>query len=262
MKGLRSGADLAVLQPFARKLTSLGIGDAEAQQSLLQCVKVGGGIGRGGDIVGQGHNRKHVTILLEGIACLYELLKDGRRQIYSFYYRGDFCGLHGFVESTDEQLVGALTDCSVGSIPYEEVDRALERHPQLATALWRSTILEAGIVRERLINISHRSALERVAHLLCEQLHLRRTIGIESPIIPLTQIDLADAVGLSVVHINRVFQELRGLGALSRNGRVLEVTDRDRLMKAANFDARYLNMPEALARWDLEMKTDISVTEL
>ena len=69
--------------------------------------------------------------------------------------------------------------------------------------------------------------------------------GISDAIIPLTQIDLADAAGLSVVHINRTFQQLRTLGVLSNNGRTIEVANRERLIRIAQFDGQYLNMPEA-----------------
>ena len=103
-----------------------------------------------------------------------------------------------------------------------------------------------SIVRQRLV-VSRRSALERVAHLLCEQL---TRLGIDEGVIPLSQIDIADAAGLSVVHTNRIFQELRQLGMLSKQ-RALEVVDKERLEDLAAFDGRYLDPSESLSRWDL-----------
>jgi CRP-like cAMP-binding protein len=97
--------------------------------------------------------------------------------------------------------------------------------------------------------VSRRPALQRVAHLLCEQL---ARLGADKTIIPLTQIDVADAAGLSVVHINRVFQELRQRGVLSKQ-RLIEVVDQKHLQELAAFDATYLDSGVALSRWDLRI---------
>src|SRR5262249_30817305 len=152
---------------------------------------------------------------------------------------GDFCDLNRYVlpEPNGAVAVAALTDCLVGTICYKELDRALGQHPNVSLALWRATMLEASIIRERLFNVSRRSALQRVDHVLCELLARREAIGIDCSTIPLSQIDLADAAGLSVVHVNRTVQSFRTLGVLSANGRAIEVKDRERLRQMTNFDA-------------------------
>ena len=245
--------DVGVPRLLRRKLNSLGFQGESELRCLLDKMKLKGSIPRGKDIVGAGDGPRHLTVLLAGVACLYETLESGERQIYDFYYAGDFCDLHRYVklEAVAEPAVRALTDCSVGTIDYRDLDRAIERHRKLALVLWRATMLESSTLRERLINVSQRPALERVSHLLCEQLHRRRAIGIESGVVPLTQIDLADAAGLSAVHINRVFQDLRKLGVISATSRTIEVVNRERLAKIANFDSRYLAMPAALSNWDI-----------
>ena len=253
MAGLIKPADAGVLHPLLRKLNSLGFhGEAELR-CLLHRVKIRGSRPRGEEIIGAGDTPRRLTVLLAGVACLYETLEGGERQIYAFYYPGDFCDLHRYVwsEPVSETTVSALTDCSVGIIEYRDLDRAIERHRKLALALWRTTMLEASILRQRLTNVSQRPALERVSHLLCEQLHRRRSIGIDSGIIPLTQIDLADAAGLSVVHMNRVLQDLRKLGTISANSRTIEVVNWQRLAEIAKFDNRYLTMPAALSNWEI-----------
>src|SRR5215468_3694765 len=246
-------ADAGVLRLFRRKLNSLGFQGESELRCLLDKTRLRGSIPRGKDIVGAGDSPRHLTVLLAGVACLYETLESGERQIYDFYYPGDFCDLHRYVklEAVAEPAVRALTDCSIGTIDYRDLDRAIERHRKMALVLWRATLLESSTLRERLINVSQRPALERVSHLLCEQLHRRRAIGIDSGVVPLTQIDLADAAGLSVVHINRVFQDLRKLGVISASGRTIEVVNRERLAEIANFDSRYLTMPAALSNWDI-----------
>src|SRR5215510_13854213 len=245
--------DVGVPRLLRRKLNSLGFQGESELRCLLDKMKLKGSIPRGKDIVRAGDTPRHLTVLLAGVACLYETLESGERQIYDFYYAGDFCDLHRYVklEAVAEPALRALTDCSIGIIEYRELDEAIERHRKLALALWRATMLEASILRERLANASQRPALERVSHLLCEQLHRRRAIGIDSGIIPLTQIDLADAAGLSVVHMNRVLQDLRKLGVISASSRTIEVVNWERLAKVANFDSRYLTMPPALSDWEV-----------
>jgi len=256
MAALTKPPDAGVLGAFIAKLRNLGLDDAKELQPLLGLVKVKRGIIRGEDILSPYSSSKHLTVLLTGIACLYKRLEDGSRQICTFQYSGDFCDLHRHVlRNPDPGLaVGALSDCSVGTICYKDLDRALEQHPKLSLALWRSTMLEASIFRERLLHLSRRPALERVAHLLCEQLARRDAADISDAIIPLTQIDLADAAGLSVVHVNRTFQELRKLGVLSENGRAIEVVNRKELVDVAKFDPRYLDMPKLLFQWQVHIE--------
>lgn len=244
--------DVGGLRPLRRKLNGLGLGENELR-SVLDKVRLSGSKLRGKDIVGTGDTPRYLTVLLSGVACLYETLESGERQIYAFSYPGDFCDLHRYAwpGPAADTAVGALTDCSVGIIEYRDLDWAIERHPKVAVALWRATMLEASILRERLTNVSQRPALERVSHLLCEQLHRRRAIGIDGGDVPLTQIDLADVAGLSVVHVNRVIQDLRRLGVISATSRTIEVVNWERLVDIANFDVRYLTVPAALSAWDI-----------
>jgi len=124
----------------------------------------------------------------------------------------------------------------------------MQRHPALGRALWRSALTEVSIFRQRLVTI-RRPALQRVAHLLCVQL-IR--FGIDKGVIPPSQIEIADAGGLSVVRANRIFQELRERGVLSKQ-RLIDVVNRERLQELAGFDGRYLDSSESLSRWDLRI---------
>ncbi len=219
-------------------------------EAFWKLVKVRNGIDRGQTIVGGTGSAKHFAVLLEGVACFSTQHEDGARQIYGFHYPGDFLGLHSFVfpQSAEPSEVQALTSCSIGTIERDALEQAMQRHPALGRALWRAALTEVGIFRQRLV-VSRRPALQRVAHLLCEQL---ARLGPDERLIPLTQIDVADAAGLSVVHINRVLQELRQLGVLSKQ-RLIEVVNKERLQALATFDARYLDPSESLSRWDLRL---------
>ena len=115
-------------------------------------------------------------------------------------------------------------------------------------------MLEVALYRERLSSAGRGSAIERVAHLLCEQLARREAVGIHAPQLPFSQIDIADAVGLSVVHVNRTIQTLRLQNVLSEVKRAIEVVDRKALAKIAQFDPRYLDMPKLVSRWAVQIE--------
>ena len=222
------------------KLRNLGLDsdeDVQAFLSLFKCTRV---IGRGDDIVRVGNSQKILTVMLSGVACRYRITDSGRRQIFAFQYPGDFCDYCRYVMPQHDDAVAALTDCVVGVILHEEFERIIERHPQISLAFWRNTVLEARIFEERVSNGTQRPAIERIANLLCEQIFRLEAVGIVGDVVPLMQIDLADAAGLSVVHVNRTIQDLRELGALAKNSHGIRVENKGRLVQIAKFDASYL----------------------
>src|SRR5262245_539526 len=259
MKSLLKRSGPEAFGPLIRKLRSLGSVESDAElDAVLDRIKVRAGANRGEDIIGPGNASRYFTVLLDGVACSYERLKDGNRQIFAFQYPGDFCDLsrHVLPESNNEVAVAALTDCSIGIIEHRDLEQLIAQYPSLGLALWRATMLEASIFRKRLLNIGRQPALQRVAHLLCEQLARREAVGINSAIIPLAQVDLADAVGLSIVHVNRTVQELRRLGILSAKGPAIEIVNRAGLVALANFDGQYLNLPQVLSHWQIIIDRD------
>jgi CRP-like cAMP-binding protein len=224
------------------KFKYLGMDRDEELQALLLLVKGEGRVSRGEDIVRVGSSPRYLTVLLTGVACRYKMMENGRRQIFTFQYPGDVCDIYRFALPELDDAVSALTDSLIGVIFLEDIERISRQYPKLGLALWRDTMLEASIFRERLLNVGQRHALPRTANLLCEQMVRLEAIGMNGAVIPLTQVDLADAAGLSVVHMNRTIQDLRELGALLKNSRTIKVVNRDRLMDIAKFDGRYLNM--------------------
>jgi CRP-like cAMP-binding protein len=256
MTGLLTRSEPEAFSPVIRKLRNLGGAESDGEvEALVKRIKVKGRASRGEDIIGPSKASRYLRVLLDGVACSYERLTDGNRQIYSFHYPGDFCDLarHVLPESSNEVAVAALTDCSIGVIENRDLEHLIAQYPSLGLALWRATMLEASIFRQRLLNVGRLPALQRVAHLLCEQLARCEAVGINSATIPLTQVDLADAVALSIVHINRTVQELRRLEILSTKGRAIEVVGRAALVTLANFDGQYLNMPQVLSHWQINI---------
>ena len=242
------------LHALASKFRSLGL-DSEADlQSFLKLVKIREAVSRNQNIVDSVNPPKQLTVLLAGVACLQRRLEDGSRQIYTFQYPGDFCDLHRYVLPELDQAVAvmALTNCLIGIIRHDDMEGTLAQHPNLCLAFWRASMLEASIFREGLLNIGRRAALPRVASIICEQLNRLEAININGTAIPVTQVDLADAAGLSVVHVNRIIQDLRKFGALSKETRSIEVANRQQLVELANFNGRYLNMPNVLSHWKID----------
>lgn len=229
---------------LARKFKNLGMDREEELQALLLLVRAKGRVKRGQDITKAGSSPGYSTVLLKGLACRYKLIESGRRQIFTFHYPGDFCDFDRYVLPEQDHAVAALTDCSIGVLLHEDIERVTALYPGLGLALWRSTMVEASIFQERLLNVSLRPALPRIAHLLCELMVRLDAIGIDGTLIPMTQVDLADAASLSPVHMNRTIQDLRKRGALSKNTHAIEVVHRRRLVEIGEFNGRYLNIPQ------------------
>lgn len=244
------------LDALALKFRNLELDSDADVQMVLGLVKIREAVRSGENIVDARSPPRQLTVLLAGVACLHKRLEDDSRQIYTFQYPGDFCDLHRYMlpELDQAARVTALTECLVGTIRHDDMDQVLSQRPKLGLAFWRASMLEASILRERLVNISRRAALPRVASIICEQLARLEAINIKSAVIPLTQVDLADAGGLSVVHVNRIVQNLRKLGALSKKKRAIEVASKERLAQLANFDRRYLNMPDLLSDWNIDIE--------
>jgi CRP-like cAMP-binding protein len=221
------------------KLRNLGLDSDEGVRAFLSLFTSSRAIRRGDEIVRVGSSQKILTVMLSGVACRYRIANNGRRQIFAFQYPGDFCDYYRYVVPQRDDAVAALTNCLVGVIPHEWIERIIERHPQISLAFWRNTVLEARIFEERVLN-GQRPAVERIAYLLCEQIFRLEAVGIAGHVVPLTQIDLADAAGLSVVHVNRTIRDLREVGALSKNSHGIRVENKDRLVQIAKFDASYL----------------------
>jgi CRP-like cAMP-binding protein len=227
--------------PLISKFESLGVSKEEVDALLKLLVKQSG-VSAGADIVRAEESNDYATCLLSGAACSYTRLDNGTRQIYSFLYSGDFCDLHRYIlpERDKTLAVQALVDCSISTIAHSEIDLLLIKYPRLHLAFWRAAMLEVSILRQWLSNARQGLAVQRVANLLCELLVRREAIGIASRILPITQIDVADAAALSAVHVNRTIKMLRKWNVLSTASHAIEVIDRKQLAKIGGFDGRYL----------------------
>ena len=151
-----------------------------------------------------------VFVILKGWACRYKILPSGTRQIMAFLLPGDACDLHvGMLAEMDHNLQ-ALTACEVALIPGDQLETLLEDHPTIARAMYKSQLIDEGILRSWIVSMGRRNSVERVAHLMCE-LYLRSlTINsMDDVAFPISQIVVADALGMTPVHVNRILKELR-----------------------------------------------------
>jgi CRP-like cAMP-binding protein len=194
-------------------------------------------------IVKAGVTLSNCTLLIDGLVARYKDLADGQRQIMELHLPGDFLDLHSFLLKRLEHNVGALTPVRAAIVPHEAVRVITEEHPHLARMLWFSTLLDAAIHRERILSVGRRSAVARIAHLICELQVRLEVVGLSDSYrfpLSLTQADLADATGLTSVHVNRMLKQLRDEELLTFRGGEVVIQDWDRLQRLAEFTADYL----------------------
>ncbi|MCC8955360.1 Crp/Fnr family transcriptional regulator [Bradyrhizobium sp. Pear77] len=202
--------------------------------------------GNGDPVARQGECRCTGAVVMDGFLSLRRVVSE-RNQISSVYVPGDMPDLHTLhlpVMDHDLCSEGAST---VAFIPHSHLRRILRDSPGLTNAFWRETLIQGAIYREWVENLGSRAALPRVAHLFCELATRLEMVGLldkDSFRLPVTQQDLADACGLSTVHINRTIQELRRMGLLEWRGHVVNVLRRRNLETVAEFNAGYLHALE------------------
>lgn len=197
------------------------------------------------DIFREGDRPSHSTLLLEGFVCRYKLLSEGRRQITAVHIPGDFVDLHSFILKVMDHSIATSTRCKVALVPHERLREITETHPHLARMLWLSTLVDSAIQRRWLTAMGRQSALSHTAHLLCELCLRLKIVGLvenDSFDLPITQAEFGDCTGLSLVHTNRMIQELRGDGLITWRANKLVLVDWDRLVQLAEFDPNYLSL--------------------
>jgi CRP-like cAMP-binding protein len=241
--------DRSVTEPVIRRLNALRPLSTEASASLEYAVLEGlQRAGAGEDLISEGDPLDSIRIVLSGWLCRHKTLEDGRRQIVNFIFPGETCDAYSFLLDVMDHSITTMTP-----VVYTEVKRArfeslVASDRSLAEAFWCETLLSNAIQREWAINLGRRVALERVAHLFCEIFERLRPVGMidgNSCMMPVTQMDLADATGLSVVHLNRTVQELRASGLIVLRERTLTIKDLDALKDAALFSPSYLHFYRA-----------------
>ena len=232
--------------PIHRLLVKLRARDVvgdEEERVLRDAVEAIVEFPAGRTIVRAGATLSHSTLVVEGILARYKDLSEGQRQIQEIHLPGDFTDLHGFVLKRLDHNIGALTGVRIATVPHDRLKRITEEQPHLSRLLWFSTLLDAAIQREKIVSVGRRPALARVAHLICEMFVRLDLIGMSedhSFALPITQLDLADATGLTSVHVNRMLKQLRDDGLMTFRGGMVQIHDWEGLRRAGEFDTAYL----------------------
>jgi CRP-like cAMP-binding protein len=216
-------------------------GDREALLGLPHNVKK---LAASAHIVRDGDVPEYCTLLLSGFAYRYKLTGEGGRQIISLHCAGEFLDLQNSFLGVADHSVQMLTEGELALMPVSVLqDLALTR-PAIGRALWVDTLIDASIFREWVVNVGRRDSRARVAHLLCEfslRLEAAGLASNHSYELPMTQEQLADAVGLTSVHVNRVLKQLGEEGLIRRDRRSIVILDWNRMRQAGDFSERYLH---------------------
>jgi CRP-like cAMP-binding protein len=237
--------DEMALATFLRKLETRDALSEEERRALIACAGDFVSFPAGGDLVREGDRPTVSMLVIDGFTSRYHDSPDGGRQITAIHIPGDFVDLHSLLIKQMDHSVGALSDCRVLRFPHVRLQALTETHPHLTRLLWLMTLIDSAIHREWLV-AAGRPAPEQIAHLICE-LYVRLGVtGLVGPdrdfTLPLTQMQLAEALGLSVVHINRSLQQLRSEGLFTWQNQSLHILDWEGLQRRASFDETYLHL--------------------
>ena len=202
-------------------------------------------------MVTEGQSKQTAYILADGWACSYKILPDGGRQIVDFQIPGDFLGLRSVLFRTADHSAEAVTRIEASEVLSAGILEGFSQSPRLATAiLWAATRDEAMVV-EHLVNLGRRSADARMGHILLELGARLKLVGLGDKsgyACPLTQYHLADILGLTPVHVNRVLRNLREAGFVTFQKGHVSFDDFDGLRIFSGFDIDYLDHEGPLLR--------------
>jgi CRP-like cAMP-binding protein len=236
----------STLEPMARNLSYRIELTAEDRAAILQLPHHVRTIQRGHFVVREREKTFHSCLMLSGICARTKIVGTGHRQIVAVHIRGDMVDLQNSLLQVADHSVEALTTSKVAMIPREEIVRLAEERPQVGRALWLDTLVEGSISREWVANIGRRDARTRIVHVFCEFAVRLRVAGLvedDSYELPMTQEQLADATGLTAVHVNRTIRALEAEGLIERtHPRSVHYKDWRTMAEVGDFDSNYLHL--------------------
>ena len=239
------------LEPLLTKLQrwqSLGESDQAAVLALPHVVRE---LRPHEFIVRQADEAINSCLLLSGFAIRHKLAGNGARQIFSINMKGDLVDLHNSLLGVADHNVQTLTQTEAAYIPIAAIKEIAFSRPAVGTAMWKETLVDAAIFREWTLNVGRRDARTRTAHMLCEFALRLQVAGLGEQsdyVLPMTQDQLADALALTNVHVNRTLKSLTTDGLIARTNRSVKITDFQRLASVGDFDDHYLHLSEPRGR--------------
>jgi CRP-like cAMP-binding protein len=238
----------STLAPLVRKLSYWRPFDDADEQALLALPHQVREYEPSHFIVREREKPSHCCLMLSGFAFRHKVVRTGERQIMSLHMKGDMVDLHNSVLGTADHSVQTLVSSRVAMIPRAAVVQLAFDRPAIGYAMWFDTLVDGAIFREWIVNVGRRDAKARLAHLLCEFALRLKVAGLGEKTnyeLPMTQEQLADALGLTPVHVNRTIRSLEAEGLISRSrSRSIEIGDWRKLAAAGDFDSTYLHLHE------------------
>ena len=234
------------LVPMLRKLRNWVKLCSADEQALLDLPHSLVTIDKHKSIVREGDPVSHCWLVLSGFCVRYKYVGTGSRQIVSIHMMGDLVDLQNALLGVADHGIQTLTDCQMAKMPIQHIRHLTDTRPAIKDALWYDTLVDGSIHREWVANVGRRDAPTRIAHLLCEfalkleAVHLGEQLNYE---LPMTQDQLADATGLTPVHVNRVLHSLASEGLIERvTPKSVLIGDWKRLAAAGDFRRDYLHL--------------------
>ncbi len=194
-------------------------------------------------LVERGKRLRQSTMLVAGYMIRFIDDDEGARQVVAFQVPGDFVDLHGYPLLALDHAIGTVTQVQIGIVPHSAIDRLIHEDADLGRKLWFATLLDAAMHREWLFRLGRLDAPGRVAHFFAETETRLKAVGIGDERrfpLPVTQTDLADILGLTPIHVNRVLRALREEKICTFRSGIVQIHDWDRLIRRSQFDPAYL----------------------
>lgn len=204
----------------------------------------------GAELLHRGRPCQAIYVLTSGWTCSYQLLRNGDRQIVNLQLPGDLLGLQGLLLGVSSLSFQAVTDIEVLEVLASDFMVAIKQSKQLVASSYRAALRDEAIIVEHLTNLGRSDASQSLAHFLLETGVRLSQVGLASKAgypCPLSQEAIADVLGLSGVHVNRVLRHYREEGMLTFRDGFVAFHDYERLVKLASFDPHYLAQADAFA---------------
>ena len=234
------------LDPFLRKLRYWHKLDEDDEAAILALPHTIKRFEQSHYLVREYDRAEHTCVLLSGFAVRHKLVAGGHRQIVSIHMKGEAVDLQNSLLGLADHSVQMLTPAEVALISRDEIVRTAFERPAVGRAMWTDTLVDGSIFREWIVNVGRRDAPTRIAHLLCEFALRMKVAGLGELThyeLPMTQEQLADATGMTPVHVNRSIKSLEAQGLIDRfSPRSITIGDWRRLADAGDFNSAYLHL--------------------
>ncbi len=230
---------------FVRKVESIALSPLSVQEraALLALPMQVAQFDAYQDIVREGDRPSRCFAVLDGLVATYKSTQAGKRQVMAYHVPGDVPDLQSLHLKVLDNSISTVSPCRIGFVQHDAMRALFHVHPGLVDVFWRLTLIDAAIMREWMLNIGRRDEYARMAHLFCELITRLDVVGLspEQLTLPMTQPELADALGITPIHVNRTLRDLKAAELVTLRGRRLTVHDWEGLKSAAEFDPTYLH---------------------